>query len=49
MKKLRKRNYLINDTVEVFACSCGCDCGIVGRFRAEERVDDKVYLLETDY
>ncbi|MCQ1531248.1 CLI_3235 family bacteriocin precursor [Lutispora saccharofermentans] len=27
MKKLRKREMVVEDTVEAFACSCGCHCG----------------------
>ncbi|HCJ56483.1 MAG TPA: putative bacteriocin precursor [Clostridiaceae bacterium] len=49
MKKLRKRNYLINDTVEAFACNCSCGCDSAHYHTAEVRVTDKVVDLETDY
>jgi putative bacteriocin precursor len=27
MKKLFKRNSVVDDTIEAFTCNCGCTCG----------------------
>jgi putative bacteriocin precursor len=48
MKKLCKRDYLINDTVEAFACNCTCSTCSDSDLRLDIRADLKQYKLEQD-
>ena len=48
MKKLHKRNYLLNDTVEAFACNCICGTCKNTEFRLDHRASMKQFKLESE-